>query len=93
MDTPTPSLRKPGIIHRLLVIAEKHADKRGCQGPHCECSHRTRIKVWVLFWLFLLALGAVVRREVLSYVPPLHPAEEPKHSGYVLPGTGDGAKP
>lgn len=84
----TPDLRRRGYISRLIRVLERHADKEKCDS-HCRCVERMRVKVGVLMAVFLLLVGALVRREVLSYEPRTPAALPPIRSGYVLPGVDD----
>jgi hypothetical protein len=81
----TPNLRPRGVVDRILTIAEKHVDKGKCK-RHCRCVTVLRREVAIIMAVFLLFIGALIRREILSYVAPLPDALPPVRSGYVLPG-------
>lgn len=91
MQTPVPDLRRRNAVSRLLHAAAGYLEARSgnhgkCGGIHCACYERMRVKVWVMFAVFVLVIGALIRREVLSYVPRTTDAPPPISSGNRLPG-------
>lgn len=90
MSDEAPNLRPRGVVERLLTIAEKHADKSRCEA-HCRCVVVLRREMAIIMAVFIIVIGALVRREVLSYVAPTPSAPPPITSGGVMPGL-DGQK-
>jgi hypothetical protein len=85
MADDVPNLRSRGVVDRLLTIAEKHVDKGKCE-QHCRCVTVLRREVAIIMAVFLLVIGAMIRREVMSYVAPTPAAMPPITPGLNLPG-------
>lgn len=73
-NTPPPNLRRQSLLRRVLDRFLHH--EAPCE-HHCRCVERMRVKVSILFWLFLLGVGAFVRQQI---------AELSTHVRWIDPG-------
>jgi hypothetical protein len=79
-------LRPKGLLVKLLEALISRLHRHEPCAEHCRCVVVLRREMGLLMAIFVVVVGALIRREILSYVPPVLSAPPPPRSGEVLPG-------